>query len=104
MESLAIGMWIVGGVVGAPLFCFVLSRFIRPHATIARLLFWASIAGLSIFVLDIMAVAMFGAITTRRRRPFSDVGITSSSVLPPTSPREYIISVHLPCTLGSRRI
>lgn len=66
MEGIAIGIWIVGGVMGAPIFCFALSRFIRPYATTARLLFWASIIGLSIFVLDITEVAIFGAVNVRR--------------------------------------
>jgi hypothetical protein len=61
---LGCGSW--GGAVAAPLFCFVLARFIRPHLNIARVLFYGSIVGLSLFALDLLSVSMFGAVRIRQ--------------------------------------
>ena len=66
MEAVAIGLWIVGGLVAAPAFCFVLARWVRPRTRIRRLLFSASVVGLALFILDLLAVSVLGAVRTRQ--------------------------------------
>ena len=65
MESIAIALWIVGGLVAAPIFCFVLATFIRPRPKLARFLFYPAAFGLCLFVLDLLAVGLFGAVRSR---------------------------------------
>lgn len=66
MESLAIALWIVGGLVAAPIFCFVLATFIRPRPTLARILFYPAVFGLCLFALDLLTVGLFGAVRSRQ--------------------------------------
>ncbi len=66
MESLAIALWIVGGLVAAPIFCFVLATFIRPRPTLARILFYPAVFGLCLFALDLLAVGLLGAVRSRQ--------------------------------------
>lgn len=65
MESVAIALWIVGGFVAAPTFCFMLATFIRPHRTVARICFYPAVFGLCLFVLDLFAVGLVGAVRSR---------------------------------------
>ncbi len=65
MESLAIALWIVGGLVAAPIFCFILATFIRPLPTLTRILFYPAVFGLGMFALDLLAVGLFGAVRSR---------------------------------------
>jgi hypothetical protein len=66
VESLAIALWIVGGLVAAPIFCFVLATFIRPRPTLARILFYPAVFGLCLFALDLLTVGLFGAVRSRQ--------------------------------------
>jgi len=66
VESLAIALWIVGGLVAAPIFCFVLATFIRPRPTLARVIFYLAVFGLCLFALDLLAVGMLGAVRSRQ--------------------------------------
>jgi hypothetical protein len=65
VESLAIALWILGGLVAAPIFCFMLAKFIRPRPRLARILFYPAVFGLCLFALDLLAVGVFGAIRSR---------------------------------------
>lgn len=66
MEVVGIALWIAGGVVAAPIFCFVLAKFILPRRSLANLLLCGSVLGLALFVIDLLAVSLFGAIEVRR--------------------------------------
>lgn len=65
MESLAIALWIAGGLVTAPIFCFVLATYIRPHRTVARIFFYPAVFGLCLLTLDLLAVGWVGAVRSR---------------------------------------
>lgn len=65
METLGIGLWILGGLVAAPLFCFALVRMIRPHRFLSRTLFILAIIGLCLFVVDLLLILILGAIRSR---------------------------------------
>ena len=65
MELFAVTVWILGGMVAAPMFCFVLATFIRPRTALARILFYPAVCGLCLFVLEVLAVGLLGAARSR---------------------------------------
>jgi hypothetical protein len=65
LESLGIAIGLLGGLVGAPVFCFALVKVIRPLATISRISFWFAIVLLSLFLLEVGLVLSLGVIGAR---------------------------------------
>ena len=66
METIAIGLWILGGIVAAPLFCWVLVRFISPHPILSHRLWVTSLACLALYALELGSVALLSAVSVRR--------------------------------------
>ena len=65
MESLAIAIFILGGLVAAPVFCFALVKLIRPHPLISRAILYYALALLVLFGLDLVLIGAFGAVKMR---------------------------------------
>lgn len=65
MESLGIAIGILGGLIAAPVFCFVLVKLIVPHPGISRFGFCLAMASLGLFAVDLLLVGMRGAVAAR---------------------------------------
>lgn len=66
MESIAIGLAIIGGVVAAPLFCLGLVRLVKPFQILTSFALWPSFAILLLFALELGLVSFFGAVGARK--------------------------------------
>lgn len=65
MEALGMVLGILGGLIAAPIFCFMLVRLIAPHPGIARFAFYLAVASLGLFAVDLLLVGMRGAVGAR---------------------------------------
>jgi hypothetical protein len=65
MESLAIAIGIIGGLVAAPIFCFMLVKLITPHPRLSRVAFYLSLVALGLFLAELLLVATRGALIAR---------------------------------------
>jgi hypothetical protein len=65
MEAFGILLSLLIGLVGAPAFCFVLARFIRPIPALAFFGFWMAAPLVVLFAVEILLVAAFGILGTR---------------------------------------
>jgi hypothetical protein len=67
MESLGIALALLGGIVAAPVFCFVLVKLIRPFGPAASFSFWAAAVALALFAIELLFVSLWGVLGTRER-------------------------------------
>jgi hypothetical protein len=65
MESVAIGLYLVTGLIAAPAFCFVLVRFVRAAPWLAVPLWYAGISIAWVFFVEVVLVMTFGSVTLR---------------------------------------
>jgi len=65
MEAFGILIALLIGLVGAPVFCFVLTRFVRPIPAVASFGFWAAAPIVALFAIDILLIIAFGVLGTR---------------------------------------
>lgn len=65
MELLGIALWIGAGIPAAPLVCWMLVRFVRPHRAIANFVFMLCVFGTIVFAMDLALVGSSGAIRSR---------------------------------------
>jgi len=66
MESLGIALGILGGLVAAPVFCFMLVKFIRPHPRLSRLAFYVALVSLGTYAVEILFVMSRSAVSARQ--------------------------------------
>jgi hypothetical protein len=65
MESLAIAIFILGGLVAAPVFCFLLVKVVRPYPLISRVVSYGALASMFLFGTDLLLVGVLGAVKVR---------------------------------------
>ncbi len=65
MEAFGIALALLIGLVGAPVSCFVLAKFIRPFPVLASFAFWMAAPLVVLFVVEILLVVAFGVLGTR---------------------------------------
>jgi hypothetical protein len=65
VEVVGIALALLIGLVGAPVFCFVLAKFIRPFAALASFAFWMAAPLVVLFAVEILLVIAFGILGTR---------------------------------------
>ncbi len=54
MESFGIALALLGGIVAAPIFCFVLVKFVRLFQPVATLGFWVAATAVAFFALELI--------------------------------------------------
>jgi hypothetical protein len=65
MEAFGIALALLIGLVGAPVFCFILAKLIRPFAALAAFGFWMAAPLVVLFAVEISLVLAFGVLGTR---------------------------------------
>jgi hypothetical protein len=66
METLGIALALLGGLVAAPIFCFVLVKFVRAFQPVATFGFWVAVTTVTLFALELILVSVWGVLGTRR--------------------------------------
>jgi hypothetical protein len=66
METLGIALALLGGIVAAPTFCFVLVKLVRRFPPIAILGFWVAAASVALFSVELILVSVWGVLGTRQ--------------------------------------
>jgi hypothetical protein len=66
MESLGIALGILGGLVAAPLFCFLLIKIIAPLPRLSRLAFFVAAVSLVIYAVELSFVGVRSAVAARQ--------------------------------------
>jgi hypothetical protein len=65
MEAFGIAVVLLVGLVGAPVYCFVLAKFVQPFPALAFFAFWMAAPLVALFVVEILLVITFGILGTR---------------------------------------
>ena len=65
MESLGIAIFMLTGIVAAPVFCLVLVKLVRPHPRVSLVIFYYALALLLLFAIDLLLVGTLGAVKVR---------------------------------------
>ncbi len=65
METLGIALYLMGGVVAAPVFCYALVRLVRPQKAIASWLFTFAVTMVLLFAVELLLVSIRGVVGTR---------------------------------------
>lgn len=65
MQAFGMAIEMLIGLAGAPVFCFVLARFVRPFPTLAAWSFWLAVPLVVLFVLDLLLLITHGVLGTR---------------------------------------
>jgi hypothetical protein len=65
MEAFGFAVVLLIGLVGAPVFCLVLVKVIRPFPALASLGFWMAAPLVVLFAVEILLVVAFGILRTR---------------------------------------
>lgn len=65
METLGIALALLGGLVAAPVFCFILVRLVRPFHALATPMFWAGVTVVALFSVEALLVSLLGIRGTR---------------------------------------
>jgi hypothetical protein len=65
METLGIALYLLGGVVAAPVFCYALVKLVRPQKAIAAWLFTSSVTTVLLFAVELLVVSIRGILGTR---------------------------------------
>jgi hypothetical protein len=66
MELIGIGIGIIGGIVVAPAFCYMLVRLLKAYPDHAHRLFYISLFMLCLFVIHLYLMEAFGVIGSRQ--------------------------------------
>ena len=65
MESIGIAIYALGGMVAAPVFCFLVSRYSRRTPNLSSIFWWGSLGLLSMFAMELVWVYFAGAVSAR---------------------------------------
>jgi hypothetical protein len=65
VEAFGIAVVLVGGLVGAPIFCFVLAKVVRRFAQAATLAWWVAVPLVFLYVLELLLALTRGVLSTR---------------------------------------
>ena len=65
METLGIALYLMGGAVAAPVFCYALVKLVRPQKAIASWLFTSAVVMVLLFAVELFAVSIRGVLGTR---------------------------------------
>jgi len=65
MEAFGIAIALAGGLVAAPIFCFVLAKVVRRFSRVAALLFVVSVPLILLYASELIVVSMRGVLSTR---------------------------------------
>jgi hypothetical protein len=65
VETVGIALYLLGGLVAAPAFCFILVKAIRRFPRLALVGFWTAVPLLALFSIEIALVAAMGVVPTR---------------------------------------
>lgn len=65
METLGIALYLIGGVVAAPVFCYVLVKLVHPRKAIASWLFTSAVTMILLFTVELLMVSIRGVLGTR---------------------------------------
>ncbi|HEY4212846.1 MAG TPA: hypothetical protein VGM84_15295 [Steroidobacteraceae bacterium] len=65
MEVVGIALYALGGLVAAPVFCFLLARYARRFVSLSALLWRGSVGLLMLFILDLASYYFFGCVRAR---------------------------------------
>ena len=65
MESFGIALYALAGIVAAPIFCFLVSRYSRRLPQLAGAVWWVSLVVLAIFSMEVAWVYLAGAVSAR---------------------------------------
>ena len=65
MEAFGIALWLLGGLLAAPTFCFALVKLVRPIRAISLIAFWVAAMGVALFGLELILVRLWGVLGAR---------------------------------------
>ncbi len=65
METLGIALYLMGGVIAAPVFCYALVKFVRPQKAIASWLFTSAVTVVLLFAVELLVVSVRGVLGAR---------------------------------------
>jgi len=65
METVAIALYLAGGIIAAPVFCFILVKMTRRYSRLSRAAFWTAVTLLCAFAVEIALVGTIGILGTR---------------------------------------
>jgi hypothetical protein len=65
METLGIAIYLISGLIAAPLFCLILVRVIRRFPKVAAAAFWVAVPLVAAFATEIAVVESIGVLATR---------------------------------------
>jgi MFS family permease len=65
MESFGIALYALGGMVAAPVFCFLVARYSRRLPALSAIVWWGSVGLLAVFSLDVVWVYILSAVRVR---------------------------------------
>ena len=65
METVGIALALAGGLVGAPIFCFILARVVRRFPRVASVAFWAAVPLVLLYASEVLLVLTRGVLSTR---------------------------------------
>jgi MFS family permease len=65
VETVAIALYALGGMVAAPIFCFLVARYSRQFPKLSAIVWWGSVGLLAVFSLDVVWVYIASAVTVR---------------------------------------
>jgi hypothetical protein len=65
MELFGIALWILGGIVAAPLFCYGVVHFIKPKQYLSSAIFYVAMLGTALFAIDLVLVGVLGSVGAR---------------------------------------
>jgi hypothetical protein len=66
MQAFGITVALLGGMVAAPIFCFVLVKFLRLFRPVATFGFWVALTAVAFFALELVLVSIWGVLGARR--------------------------------------
>jgi hypothetical protein len=65
MESVGIALYALGGLVAAPVFCFLVARYSRMFPKLSAIVWCGSVALLAVFSFDVVSVYFVSAVRVR---------------------------------------
>jgi len=66
MEAFGIAIVILGGLLAAPVFCFLLVKLVAPYSRLSRFAFYAAVVALGIFSVELLFVSVRSAVAARQ--------------------------------------
>ena len=65
METLGIALYLIGGIVAAPVFCYALVKLVRPQKAVASWLLKCAVGMVLLFAVERLTVSSLGVLGTR---------------------------------------